>query len=79
MSFFYFLQGGCFLYDKVDVIKLMVAIRCKMIYWLNKVIECNIHECSLNGKDNDLSYYLIHLRPFCTGVCLFLYRLNLSV
>ena len=32
-----------------------------VIHWLNKVIECSIHECSLNGKDNDLSYYLIHL------------------
>ena len=35
-------------------------------------IECSIHECSLNGKDNDLSYYLIHLGPFCIGeLCLF--------
>ena len=66
MSSFYFLEGDCFLYDKVDVIKLVVATH-EMIHWLNKVIEYNIHECSLNGKDNDLSYYLIHLRPFCTG------------
>ena len=42
------------------------------IHWLNKVIECSIHECSLNGKDNDLSYYLIYFGPFCTGpLCLF--------
>ena len=67
MSSFYFLQGDCFLYNKVDVIKLVVAPRCEMTHWLNKVIEC-----SLNGKDNDLLYYLIHLRPFCTGqLCMF--------
>ena len=72
MSSFYFLQGDCFLYDKVDVIKLVVALRCEIIHWLNKVIECSIHECSLNDKDNDLSYYLIHLRSFCTSqLCLF--------
>ena len=59
MSSFYFLQGDCFLYDKVDVIKFVVASRGEMIHWLSKVIEC-----SLNGKDNDLSYYLIHLGPF---------------
>ena len=57
---YFFLQGDCFLYDKVDVIKLVVALRCEIIHWLNKVIECSIHECSLNDKDNDLSYYLIH-------------------
>ena len=33
----------------------------------NKVIEYCIHECSLNGKDNDLSYYFIHLEPFYTS------------
>ena len=50
----------------------VVAPHCEIIHWLNKVIECSIHECSLNGKDNDHSYYLIHLRPFCTGQsCLF--------
>ena len=64
---FIFFIGDCFLYDKVDVIKLVVAPRCEMIHWLNKVIECSIHECSLNDKDNDLSYYLIHLGPFCIG------------
>ena len=74
MSSFYFLEGDCFLYDKVDVIKLVVATRCEMIHWLNKAIEYNIHECSLNGKDNDLSYYLIHLGPFCTGQ-LYLFQL----
>ena len=59
-------------YDKVDVIKLVVAPRYEMIHWLNKVIECSIHENSLNGKDNDLSYYLIYLEPFCTGqLCMF--------
>ena len=43
MSYFYFLEADCFLYDKVDEI------------W-----------------DNDLSYYLIHLGPFCTGqLCMF--------
>ena len=43
-----------------------------VIHWLNKVIECRIHECSLNGKDNDLSYYLIYLGPFCIGqLCMF--------
>ena len=72
MSYFYFLEGDCFLYDKVDVIKLVVATRCEMIHWLNKVIEYNIHDCNLNGKDNDLSYYLIHLGPFCTcQLCMF--------
>ena len=72
MSYFYFLEGDCFLYDKVDVIKLVVATRCEMIHWLNTVIEYSIHECSLTGKDNDLSYYLIHLRPFCTcQLCMF--------
>ena len=71
MSSFYFLQGDCFLYDKVDVIKLVVATR-EMIHWLNKVIKCNIHEYSLNDKDNDLSYYLIHFGPFCTSqLCMF--------
>ena len=51
---------------------LVVAPRYEMIHWLNKVIECSIHECSLNDKDNDLSYYLIHLGPFCTGqLCMF--------
>ena len=65
MSSFYFLEGDCFLYD---VIKLVVATRCE----INKVIEYNIHECSLNGKDNNLSYYLILLGPFCTcQLCLF--------
>ena len=50
----------------------MVAPRYEMIHYLNKLIECSIHECSLNGKDNDLSYYLIHLGPFCTGqLCMF--------
>ena len=63
MSSFYFLEGDCFLYD---MIKLVVATRYEMIHWLNKEIEYNIHECSLNGKDNDLSYYLIHLGPFFT-------------
>ena len=72
MSSFYFLQGNCILYNKVNVIKLVVAPGYEMIHWLNKVIECSIHECSLNGKDNDFSYYLIHLGPFCTGqLCLF--------
>ena len=72
MSSSYLLQGDCFLYDKVDVIRLVVAPCCEMIHWLNKVIKCSIHECSLNGKDNDLSYYLIHLGPFCTGqLCMF--------
>ena len=53
------------------MIKLVVATR-EMIHWLNKVIECSIHEYSLNGKDNDLSYYLIHFGPFCTGqLCMF--------
>ena len=47
------------------MIKLVVATRCEMIHWLNKVIEYSIRECSLNGKDNDLSYYLIHFAPFC--------------
>ena len=32
MSSFYFLQGDHFLYDKVDVIKLVVAPRCDMIH-----------------------------------------------
>ena len=65
-------------YDKVDVIKLVVAPRCEMNHWLNKVLECSIHECSLNGKDNDLSYYLIHLGPFCTcQLCLFIYSLDM--
>ena len=54
------------------MIKLVVAPRCEMIHWLNKVIECSILECSLNGKDNDLSYYFIHLGPFCIGqLCMF--------
>ena len=54
------------------MIKLVVATRCEMIHWLNKVIEYNIHEFSLNVKDNDLSYYLIHLGLFCTcQLCLF--------
>ena len=54
------------------MIKLVVATRCEMIHWLNKVIEYRIHECSLNGKDNDLSYYLIHFGPFCiVQLCLF--------
>ena len=38
-----------------------------VIPWLNKVIECSIHECSLNDKDNDISYYLIYLGPFFIG------------
>ena len=72
MSYFYFLEGDCFLYDKVDVIKLVVATRCEMIHWLNKVIEYNIYEYSLNGKDNDLSYFFIHLGPFCIDqLCMF--------
>ena len=51
---------------------LVVAPRCEMIHRLNKVIECSIDEYSLNGKDNDISYYLIHLRPFCIGqLCMF--------
>ena len=51
---------------------LVVVPRCEMIHLLNKVIKCSIHGCSLNGKDNDLSYYLIHLGPFCTGqLCMF--------
>ena len=33
------------------MIKLVVAPRCEMIHWLNKVIECSIHKCSLNGMD----------------------------
>ena len=32
MSYFYFLEGDCFLYDKVDVIKLVVATCCEMIH-----------------------------------------------
>ena len=40
--------------------------------WLNKVIECSIHECNLNDKNNDISYYLIYLRPFCIGQLCFL-------
>ena len=47
------------------MIKLVVATRREMIHLLNNVIEYNIHECSLNGKDNDLSYFLIHFRSFC--------------
>ena len=43
-----------------------------VIPWVNKVIECSIHECSLNDKDNDISYYLIYFGPFCIGkLCLF--------
>ena len=50
----------------------MVAPRCEMIHWLNKMIEFNIHECSLNGKDNGLSYYLINLGLFCIDqLCIF--------
>ena len=64
-----------FIFKKVIVffmIKLVVATHYEMIHWLNKVIEYSIHECILNGKDNDLSYYLIHFGPLCTGqLCLF--------
>ena len=56
------------------MIKLVVVPCCEMIHWINKVIACSIHECNLNGKDNDLSYYLIHLGPFCTNqLCMFHY------
>ena len=49
------------------MIKLVVATRREMVHWLNNVIEYNIHECSLNGKDNDLSYFLIYFGSFCIG------------
>ena len=43
-----------------------------VIPWVNKVIECSIHECGLHDKDNDISYYLIYFGPFCIGkLCLF--------